>query len=118
MRLRDLARIGQMLLNAGKSGEQQVVPADWLEAALKPAVTIRDRREYGYHWYLGEFAFNGPDRPRREPWIAAMGNGGQRLYVFPRIELLVVITAGNYNRRDQGTLPSRLLTEVVLPNLL
>jgi hypothetical protein len=30
---------------------------------------------------------------------------------------LVVVTAGNYNRRDQGTPPNRVLTEVVLPNI-
>jgi CubicO group peptidase (beta-lactamase class C family) len=117
MRPRDLARIGQMLLGAGKVGEQQIVPADWLEASFKPQVTIRDRGAYGYHWYLGESVFNVVDGPRREPWMAAMGNGGQRLYVLPRLDLLVVITAGNYNRRDQGTPPNRVLTEVVLPNL-
>jgi CubicO group peptidase (beta-lactamase class C family) len=117
MRPRDVARIGQMLLNGGKVGERQIVPADWLEASFKPQVTIRDRREYGYQWYLGEVVFIVPDGPRREPWIAAMGNGGQRLYVLPRLDLLIVVTAGNYNRRDQGTPPNRVLTEVVLPNL-
>jgi CubicO group peptidase (beta-lactamase class C family) len=117
MRPRDLARIGQILLDGGKAGEQQVVPADWLEASFQPAVTIRDRREYGYHWYLGELVFNGPDGPHRERWIAAMGNGGQRPYVFPRLALVIVMTAGNYNRRDQGTPPTRLLTEVILPSL-
>jgi CubicO group peptidase (beta-lactamase class C family) len=117
MRPRDLARIGQMLLDGGKIGERQIVPSSWLDAAFTPAIEIRDRREYGYHWYLGEIVFNGLDRPRRERWIAAMGNGGQRLYVFPRLELLVAVTAGNYNRRDQGTPPNRVLTEVVLPNI-
>jgi CubicO group peptidase (beta-lactamase class C family) len=117
IRPRDLACIGQLLLDGGKAGEQQVVPADWLEASFKPAVTIRDRREYGYHWYVGELVFNALDGPRRERWVAAMGNGGQRLYVFPRLELLLVMTAGNYNRRDQGTPPNRLLTEIILPNL-
>jgi CubicO group peptidase (beta-lactamase class C family) len=115
MRPRDLARIGQMLLDGGKAGTQQVVPEDWLEASFKPAVTLRERREYGYHWYLG--AFKAPDGPFNERWIAAMGNGGQRLYVFPRLELLVVVTAGNYNSRDQGTAPMRVLTEVILPSL-
>ena len=117
MRLRDLARVGQMLLERGKVGEQQVVSADWLEESFKPQVTIRDRREYGCHWYLGEMVFNSADGPCQERWIAAFGNGGQRLYVFPRLDLLVVITAGNYNRRDQGTPPNRVLTEMILPSL-
>jgi CubicO group peptidase (beta-lactamase class C family) len=117
MRPRDLARVGQMLLGGGKAGERQIVPADWLEDSFRPQVTIRDRREYGYQWYLGEMVFNGADGPRQERWIAAIGNGGQRLYVFPRLDLLIVMTAGNYNQRDQGTPPTRVLTEMILPNL-
>jgi hypothetical protein len=31
--------------------------------------------------------------------------------------LLIVMTAGNYNRRDQGRPPNRVLTEIILPNL-
>jgi CubicO group peptidase (beta-lactamase class C family) len=117
MRPRDLARIGQMVLARGKAGEQQIVAADWLEESFKPQVAMRDRREYGCHWYLGEMVFNSADGPRQERWIAAIGNGGQRLYVFPQLDLLVVITAGNYNRRDQGVPPNRVLTERILPSL-
>ena len=108
---------GRCCSTRGKAGEQQIVPADWLEESFKPQVTIRDRREYGCHWYLGEIVFNSADGPRAERWIAAFGNGGQRLYVFPRLDLLVVITAGNYNRRDQGVPPNRVLTERILPSL-
>jgi CubicO group peptidase (beta-lactamase class C family) len=117
MRPRDLARIGQLLLDRGKAGERPIVAPDWLEDSFKPRVTMRDRREYGYHWYLGEMAFNSASGPRQERWIAAFGNGGQRLFVFPRLDLLIVITAGNYDRRDQGTPPIRMLTEVILPSL-
>jgi CubicO group peptidase (beta-lactamase class C family) len=117
MRPRDLARIGQMLLDKGKAGDRQIVPGDWLEESFKPQVTIRDRREYGCQWYLGEIVFNSADGPRAERWMAAIGNGGQRLIVFPRLELVIVMTAGNYNRPDQGRPPNRVLTEVILPSL-
>jgi CubicO group peptidase (beta-lactamase class C family) len=110
---RDLARIGQMLLDGGKAGERRIVPSDWLEAAFKPAVRISDSRHYGYHWYLGNIALEGTAAQRRKPWIAAFGNGGQRLFVFPTLALVVVITAGNYNQRDQGS-PDRAITEAVL----
>ncbi len=114
---RDFARIGQMLLDGGRAGERQIVPAAWLEASFKSAARINDRRQYGYHWYLGEIAFTSLDGPRSERWIAAFGNGGQRLFVYPGLDLVVVITAGNYNLRDQGVPPARVLTEVVLPSI-
>ena len=116
MRPRDLARIGQMLLEGGKAGERQIVPAAWLEDSFKPAGAISDRREYGYHWYLGEMPrINSADGPQRARWIAAFGNGGQRLIVFPDLELVVVITAGNYDQR--GRAPDDVFNEVVLPNI-
>jgi CubicO group peptidase (beta-lactamase class C family) len=115
MRPRDLARIGQMLLDGGKAGERQIVPAAWLEASFKPAVRINDRRQYGYHWYLGEVAFDRPEGRQRARWSAATGNGGQRLVVFPQLELVVVITAGNYNQRSRA--PEDVFNEVVLPSI-
>lgn len=115
MRPRDLARIGRMLLDSGRAGGRQIVPAAWLEDSFKPAVRINDRRQYGRHWYLGNVAF-GPDGQRRARWVGAMGNGGQRLVVFPELDLVVVITAGNYNQR--GAAPDGLVTDVVLPSIL
>jgi CubicO group peptidase (beta-lactamase class C family) len=115
MRPRDLARIGRLLLDAGEAGERQVVPAAWLADSFKPAARINDRRQYGYHWYLGNVAYASPDGRRRARWIAAMGNGGQRLVVLPELELVAVITAGNYNQR--GRAPDDLMNEVVLPSI-
>jgi CubicO group peptidase (beta-lactamase class C family) len=115
MRPRDLVRIGQMMLDGGKADGRQIVPADWLEASFKPAVKINDRRQYGYHWYLGNAAFVSPEGRRRARWIGAIGNGGQRLFVLPELELVAVITAGNYNQRRPA--PDSVITGMVLPNL-
>jgi CubicO group peptidase (beta-lactamase class C family) len=115
MRPRDLARIGQMILDGGKFGERQIVPAAWLQDSFKPAVSITDRRHYGYHWYAGIVPFDSPEGRRRARYVAAIGNGGQRLVVFPDLELVVVITAGNYNLR--GRAPDDIFTDVVLPSV-
>jgi CubicO group peptidase (beta-lactamase class C family) len=114
MRPRDLARIGQMLLDGGKADGRQILPSSWRDAAFQPAVRINDRREYGYHWYLGNAPFNAPDARRHARWFGAVGNGGQRLVVFPELELVAVITAGNYNQR--GRAPDDVFNEVLLPN--
>jgi hypothetical protein len=79
-------------------------------------------RQYGYHWYLGKFAFTvstGPrwDRSRLERFWNAIGNGGQRLFVFPGLDLAVAITAGNYDTSDQWVPATRVIREVVLPSI-
>jgi CubicO group peptidase (beta-lactamase class C family) len=123
MRPRDLARIGMMMLKGGTWEDRQVVPAQWIVRSTTPMVDIDETRQYGYHWYLGKFGFTLSTRPRwdrsqLERYWGAIGNGGQRLYVFPRLDLVVAITAGNYDTPDQGVPPTRVIREVVLPALL
>ncbi len=96
---RDLARIGQLVLNRGQWDGRPIVPADWLEKSLQPAARVDEFRQYGYHWYFGEFAYGEPRR--MAPWISAFGYGGQRLFVVPSLDLVVAITAGNYIDESQ-----------------
>jgi CubicO group peptidase (beta-lactamase class C family) len=117
---RDLARIGSMMLNGGTWRERPVMPVQWIERSTTPMVDVDEIRQYGYQWYLGKFAFTvstGPrwDRSRLERFWSAIGNGGQRLFVFPGLDLVVAITAGNYDTPDQWVPPTRVIREVVLP---
>jgi len=111
MRPRDLAKIGQLILDGGTWGESRVVPSAWLDQSFEPRVRTDDDIEYGFHWWLGKLRSNG------QPWIGAFGNGGQRLFVIPSLRLVVVITAGNYNKPDQWKLPVAVMRDVVLPAL-
>jgi CubicO group peptidase (beta-lactamase class C family) len=115
---RDLARIGQLVLQDGAWQGRQVVPSAWLEASFRPAVTIDEFRKYGYHWYLGELNADRPVASRRQRWIGGIGYGDQRLFVFPDLALVVVITAGNYDRTDQGVVPINLIRQVILPSII
>jgi CubicO group peptidase (beta-lactamase class C family) len=111
---RDLARIGQLMIQRGQWDGRQVVPAAWIERSLRPVVSIDEQVSYGQHWYLGELKAGG----RTESWAGAFGNGGQRLYIVPGLQLAMAITAGNYNKPDQGQTPLRLWRELVLPSLV
>jgi CubicO group peptidase (beta-lactamase class C family) len=111
MRPRDLAKIGQLVLNRGTWVDSQVVPSDWLDQSFMPGVRASGGFEYGYHWWLGE------SRNDDRRWRGAFGNGGQRLVIVPSLELVVVITAGNYNEPDDWKLPVAVITQVVLPAL-
>src|SRR5271169_6999313 len=120
---RDLARIGLLMLKSGMWSDRQIVPAQWIERSTSPMVDVDEIRQYGYQWYLGKFAFTvstGPrwDRSRLERFWSAIGNGGQRLFVLPGLDLVVAITAGNYDTPDQWVPPTRVIRDVVLPSIL
>ena len=55
---------------------------------------------------------------RLERMWMAQGEGGQRLFTIPALQLVIAIIAGNYGRDDQGIPPTRLLREVILPSIL
>ena len=116
---RDLARIGLLTLRGGVWEGRQVVPAEWIARSTSPVVTIEEERQYGYQWYNMAITVETPAIPRSNQrlWNAS-GNGGQRLTVFPALDLVVVSTAGNYNTGDSGQVPRRVISDVVFPSLL
>ena len=94
---RDLLKIGLLMMNHGRAGDRQVVPASWVDAAITPHATVNNYGEcamkYGYYWWL---------RPDCKPsWFAGSGNGGQNLWIMPSLDLIVVTTAGLYNSDKQ-----------------
>ena len=118
LRPRDLAKIGQLVLNAGRWNDRQLVPARWLEQSLQSHVRtppMNDEGEYtcGYQW--GLVKMNGNHQRRI---FALPGNGGQRLTIIPELQLVVVIMAGNYNQQGQGQMPTDLMKRIVMGNLL
>lgn len=94
----DLAAIGQLVLDGGRG----IVPAEWLQEMLRPRVKIDDGLEYGYQWYV-----DAGERPH----VKGLGNGGQAVLVFPGEELVVAVTAGEY---DRDAVSARAVIEAVL----
>ena len=110
LRPRDLAKIGQLVLNGGQWNGEQIVPVEWLALSFETRAQVDDIY-YGYHWWLGPKSAGG------QRWIAGFGNGGQRLFVLPPLDLQVVVMAGNYNQPDAWKLPVAIITEIVFPGL-
>lgn len=114
---RDLARIGQLILNRGKWEGRSVVPAPWLDASFQPYVPCDEQRRYGYFWYSGDFQYGHPPNRPIAHWIGAFGYGGQRLFVLPSLDAVVAITCGNYADERQWMPPIRVMREVVLASV-
>jgi CubicO group peptidase (beta-lactamase class C family) len=109
MRPRDVAKIGRLVLDHGIWHGTVVVPSEWIRASLTPRVTIGEGRQYGYQWWLGTVRVNG----QAYDWAAGFGNGGQRLWMVPALDLVVVMTAGDYDDETIGRDLARLFTQIV-----
>jgi len=119
LRPRDLAKIGQLLLERGKWHGRQIVPSSWIEASTTPRLSGKgamfDRPAegitcYGYLWWLG--------RSSKQPghdMIVGAGNGGQRVIILPSLSVVVVTTAGLYSDMGSGLAALTTLNEFVFP---
>jgi len=105
---RDLARVGQMIADDGMYQGQQVVPSNWLDASFTAAVEIQEGFHYGFLWYLTEAP--GGDRV-----AIAVGNGGQRLTVQPKVGFVATTFTGRYNDPDAWRLPIDVLVNHAIP---
>ena len=76
---RDLARLGQLMLNKGKVGDEQILPETWVAESTRPSAM---NPAYGLLWWIS----------RNPPGFAAMGYLNTNVYVFPRAEMIVVRT--------------------------
>jgi CubicO group peptidase (beta-lactamase class C family) len=117
MRPRDLLKFGQLVLDKGQWQGRQLVPADWIEEStrthistgFKSPILSDEEIGYGYQWWTGHVLWHG----QRLTWSAGFGNGGQRLYVLPDLNLAMVVMAGGYNSASIDPLVLRLLASVV-----
>jgi CubicO group peptidase (beta-lactamase class C family) len=83
--------------------------------STRPRIKINAERYgplyYGYQWWLGRSLLSGHELPL----IAAFGNGGQRLFVVPELDLVVAINAAHYGSLLQALIPAAILNQFVLP---
>ena len=111
LRPRDLLKFGQLYLNKGKWNGAQIIPESWVEESLTPRVTVVDELKYGYQWWL---LTDSKATNQQIVWGAAYGNGGQRIWLIPSANLLVVVTAGRYNEPYVGRILRTLLNDYIL----
>ena len=50
-------------------------------------------------------------------WIAAMGSGGQRIFIVPDRDLVVMTTSGLYFRPRQGDGALDMMANFILPSV-
>lgn len=77
--------------------------------------TIYPGLDYGFQFWLGASSVSG----RRIDWVESQGQGGQRIFVVPTLDLVAVVTAGTYygNDRLANLVPKVVFDDYVLPSV-
>ena len=117
VRPRDAAKLGQLVLNGGAWNGKQIVSQNWIAQSIKTRFQAGGYFGglffYGYQWWMGR-TLSGE---REVPWIAAMGRGGQRLFIVPSADLVVMTTSGLYASPVQGQAALDMLYSFIFPAL-
>lgn len=94
LRPRDMAKLGYLFLKKGKWQGRQIVSPDWVEEATRDHIKVYPMSSigYGYGWWTDTFKI---DRKPIEAY-QSIGWGGQYVVAFPSLDMIIVMTAGNY----------------------
>ena len=86
LNLKDMAKLGQLYLQDGYSGENQILSSDWIEKATSSAVTtgLDPLSGYGYLFWIPDV-----QNDYFEGSFFMMGLGGQNIFLSPRHNLLI-----------------------------
>lgn len=85
---RDMAKIGQMVLDHGRWNGNQIVDSTWIAASTQKQVEIPNQVEphvyhYGYYWWIV---------PRWQAFTT-WGHGGNFIFIVPGKEMVIVMTS-------------------------
>jgi CubicO group peptidase (beta-lactamase class C family) len=112
LRPRDMAKFGALYLNGGVWNGERIVSEAWVEASTAEHVSLSWGGGYGYQWWQRTYKAGATSVDS----FYAAGWGGQRITVFPSLDMVVVFTGGNYVQQEPvDEIISRYILPAALP---
>jgi transcriptional regulator with XRE-family HTH domain len=108
---RDLLKIAKMYKDNGKWQGQQILSEDWVYKTFD-----MEQGDYGYLWEHKYFMIDG----KQYNSYMASGNGGQKINIWPELDLITIFTGGNYNSYQlygKSTPPNEMIPKYILKAL-
>lgn len=91
MRPIDMVKIGSLFANNGNWNGEQIISEEWVQESTAEYYTPSDG--YGYLWWR-------PKHINHNEVFLAAGGGGQEIFIFPTLNMVVVFTAGYYENSE------------------
>jgi CubicO group peptidase (beta-lactamase class C family) len=113
LRPRDMAKIGYMMLKNGNWKGKQIVSQKWAQESTKAQVSA-GRYGYGYQWWRGKTIANNQIIDSFWAW----GLGGQFIFVFPAMDLVVVFNGKVWKNPGNSKRAFNMLTKYIIPAVI
>lgn len=114
LRPRDMLKLGLLIQQRGLWNGTRVISSSWIDRAVSTQSRV-DGADYGlgiwHRWYRVKTAAGD----RRVDTVMLSGNGGQKVFIVPALDLIAVFTGGLFNRESPE---NEMMASVLLPALL
>jgi CubicO group peptidase (beta-lactamase class C family) len=97
----DMAKFGWLFLKNGKWNGKTIVSEEWVKAATRGYVEATLYDQYGYQWWIDN-----------EGYYVAVGYAGQRIFVVPKFDMVVVFTS-----HQSFTKPDMLMKDYIIKSV-
>ncbi|TDO23944.1 serine hydrolase domain-containing protein [Pedobacter duraquae] len=112
----DFAKYGQLYANKGRWKGKQILPEAWVNESLSHQIPITEKpgEYYGYLFWNKIYRSGG----KIQEAYYCSGNGGNKIYIFKDLDLVVVITATAYGNGYAHRQADQIIEEYILPAIL
>ena len=114
LRPRDMLKLGVLIQRRGQWQGEQVITRARIDAAVAKQSRVDDS-DYGLGIWHRWYNVATPAGPERVETIMLSGNGGQKVFIVPTLDLIVVFTGGAFNTESPV---NTNMVRAVLPSLL
>ena len=109
-----MLKLGILIQNRGLWQDKQVISSSWIDAATGFQSRIDDS-DYGLGIWHRWYSVKTTSGDRRIDTIMLSGNGGQKVYLIPSLDLIVVSTGNAFFVESPL---NEMMVRVLLPALM
>lgn len=105
---RDLVKLAKMYKDGGMFNGNRILSQKWVDKTFET-----EKGGYGYFWEHKYFMVDG----KQYDSYMASGNGGQKINIWPELDMITVFTGGNYNSYllyGKSTPPNEMIPKYIL----
>ena len=116
LRALDFAKYGQLYLNEGKYNGERLLDKSWVKKSFSPLKVLPNDRPgyYGLLFWNKSFVVAG----KSYQVYYSSGNGGNKIYMFKDLPIVIVITASAYGKAFAHTQADEIVEKYLLPAIL